>query len=237
MNENYKFIIAGTTKGGTTALIRNICLNSDFQKINNVTKSWLVGGDSLSIPEYEHLCGQAPYLMYVPSYIRRFYNNFPNVKIIICLRSPCLRAYSHYNHLVRKKYIANKSFYDLISDEVENRFDENREDPNVRRYHLVQKGFYYDQLKELFKYYSKERVHVVIQERMLKNTEQALGEVFDFLEVNKPLDLKYLPKKVSKYKEMRAIEKGMLIEAYKEPNENLFNLLGYRISEWVEKDV
>ena len=236
MNENYKFIIAGAMRSGTTALIDNIRFNSDFKKINNIT-SWLVDGGSLSIPEYEHLCGQAPYLMYVPSYVRRFYDNFPNVKIIICLRNPCSRAYSHYNHLVRKKHITDKSFYDLISDEIENRIDENREDPNTRRYHLVQRGFYYNQLKELLKYYSREKIHVVIQERMLENTERVVGEVFDFLETDKPLDLKYLSKKASKYKRMKPLEKDVLSEAYRKSNEDLFNLLGYRISEWGGKDV
>ncbi len=231
MNENYKFIIAGAMKSGTTALIDNIRFNSSLKKINNVT-SWLTEDKDLDIPKHGSFCGQAPYLMYVPSYIERFHSNFPNSKIVVCLRDPSSRAYSHYNHLKRKDRIDAESFYDLILDELKNKFDEDKESRLLRRYHIIQRGFYYGQLINLFKFYDRKDVCIVIQEKMLKNTEKEVSKVCNFLNIGRSAKRRPSTQRVSRYKKMDAEVAGMLANIYKAHNEKLFDLLGYRISEW-----
>ena len=231
MNENYKFIIAGTMKSGTTALMDNIRFNSSLKKINNVT-SWLTGGKSLDIPKHGIFCGQAPYLMYVPSYIEMFYSKFPNSKIVVCLRNPSFRAYSHYNHLKRKGEIDTESFYDLLLDELQHKFDEDKEIGSLRRYHLIQRGFYYDQLINLFRFYDRKNIYIVIQEKMLKNTEKEVSKVCDFLNIKSRAKAKPFARKVSKYKKMNAEAGEMLANIYKMHNEKLFNLLGFKVLEW-----
>jgi hypothetical protein len=209
----------------------NIRFNSSLKKINNVT-SWLTEDKDLDIPKHGSFCGQAPYLMYVPSYIERFHSNFPNSKVVVCLRDPSSRAYSHYNHLLRKKAINKGVFCDLILDELKNKLNEKKESGPLRRYHIVQRGFYHNQLINLFKFYDRKDVCIVIQEKMLKNTEKEVSRVCNFLNIDRIADTKPSAQRVSGYKKMDIEAKEMLANIYKTHNEKLFNLLGFRVLEW-----
>jgi hypothetical protein len=231
MNESYKFIIAGAMKSGTTSLMDNIRFNSNLKKINNIT-SWLAGGDKLKIPSNGSFCGQAPYLMYVPEYLKRLRSYFPDIKIIICLRDPSARAYSHYHHLKRKDNLKDMSFNNLISYELKNRLDEDKSNKLFRRHHLVQRGFYYDQLINLFNLYDRENVCIIVQEKMFKNTKKEVHKVFDFLNIDRPSNMSKVIKNKNKYKDMSRESKEVLGDIYKKHNEKLFDLLGYEISEW-----
>ncbi|MCP3851006.1 MAG: hypothetical protein GY694_12325, partial [Gammaproteobacteria bacterium] len=73
----------------------------------------------------------------------------------------------------------------------------------------------------------------LVSEKMRKDPETAFKKVFNFLEINEE-KLNYHKKiHVRKYPKPLAKEtKKKLADYYKQPNEELFELLGYRIKEW-----
>ena len=89
---------------------------------------------------------------YVPE---RIYKNNPKSKIIVSLRNPIQRAYSHYWH-ERKKNKIKFEFEELFSN-----FDlfEN----------WIESGFYVDHYRNYLKYFDKSQILVLKQEEILIN--------------------------------------------------------------------
>jgi hypothetical protein len=107
-----------------------------------------------------------PFEKEVPSHI---YEHFPNVKIIVCLRDPIERAYSHY-----RTNIYNKGFLSSYS----NFLDASRD----RR--LADKGFYYKHLKKYFEVFPRENILVLIYEDLKKNPLRFIQGIYSFLGVD-----------------------------------------------------
>lgn len=111
------------------------------------------------------------YLFYpeVPKKIKK-YNT--ESKIIIMLRNPVDRAFSHY--LMDFKL-------GLISDRFEDVFNK-KEGLKFQQYFLL--GNYYSQVKRYFDAFSKENVHIIWYSDFKKDAEKEVQKVFKFISVN-----------------------------------------------------
>jgi hypothetical protein len=110
------------------------------------------------------------YLFYpeVPKRIKE-YNT--DAKIIIMLRNPVDRAFSHYLMDFR---------LGLISDRFENVFNK-KEGLKFQQYFLL--GNYYSQVKRYFDEFSKENVHIIWYSDFKKDAEKEVQKVFRFIGV------------------------------------------------------
>ncbi len=122
----------------------------------------------------EKILGEASvsYLYYseVPKKIIK-YN--PNSKIIIMLRNPSERAYSHYLMDFRLG-LNNKSFLEVF-DEKNSLF--------FQQYFKL--GRYYDQVKRYIKIFGRNNIHVIWHHEFTKNTQEEVFKVFDFLNIKR----------------------------------------------------
>ncbi len=111
------------------------------------------------------------YLFYpeVPKRIKE-YNT--DAKIIIMLRNPVDRAFSHYLMDFR---------LGLISDRFENVFNK-KEGLKFQQYFLL--GNYYSQVKRYFDEFSKENVHIIWYSDFKKDAEKEVQKVFKFIGVD-----------------------------------------------------
>jgi len=98
----------------------------------------------------------------------------PDSKIIITLRNPIKRAYSHYLMLYG---IGNetRSFSEAI------RSDATKKDYSGR---IIQAGFYYESVKRYLEIFGQENVKIIIFEDFVKDTEKIVKGIIQFLGIN-----------------------------------------------------
>ena len=104
----------------------------------------------------------------IPLFLKK---NFPKIKIIVCLRNPIERAYSHY-WIRRAMGKIDKS----ISFEEAMKLD-----------YIINMGFYYSYLKTYFEIFPHENILVTIYEDIQDDSLKFIQKVFRFLEVDDSL--------------------------------------------------
>lgn len=107
---------------------------------------------------------------------QRIFEHNPNAKIIISLRNPVYRAFSHY--------VMNFG----IGHEKHNSFDKAlkaKRKPIWGGGNLyLELSSYYDPVISYYKLFKKENIHLLIFEDWTENKDNTLFEIFDFLDVN-----------------------------------------------------
>jgi len=106
----------------------------------------------------------------------------PNAKIIILLRDPVERTFSHYLMVEGRKRFESSSFKEQIQKEIKHGL--NYKIPNIR---LVA-GFYYDDIKRFLEIFGKDQVKIIFFEEFIVNPKEILYEILKFLDVNYSLD-------------------------------------------------
>ena len=98
---------------------------------------------------------------------------FPNVKLIVCLRNPVDRAYSFYKLHKGNSIIEEMSFESALEQE------------DV----YVQTGMYGKHMARYLEFFDREQILLLVFEELIANPERELGKIFDFLGVAVPEDL------------------------------------------------
>ena len=200
-NRTIEFIIMGTQKGGTTALSLNISKHPDIfidndpdprkSEIHFFDIYWTKGIEfyKKKFNYSKKVVGEkTPDLMYLTYTFPLIQSVNPYIKIIIILRNPIYRAYSSWK-LVTKYFGENRSFEDAINDELENKLTENKTFYTAQT-HYLQRGLYFNQLTELFKWFPKHNILILISETVKNNMVDEYNKVYDFLNL-KHHDIKY----------------------------------------------
>lgn len=96
--------------------------------------------------------------------------HFPNIKIIVSLRNPTDRAFSHYLHLKSKKEYQNlfNSFEEALQKQAE----------------FKEQGLYAKHLQDCFEIFGREKTLVLIYEDIKKDPVRFIQQVFQFLGVD-----------------------------------------------------
>lgn len=105
-------------------------------------------------------------------------NASPNAKIIMILRNPIERAYSHYLHHSRVGY-DSVDFYEAIKRDYQKK-NKLWQIPDL----YVYPGLYYEQVKRFLDAFGPESVKILIFEEFIKDTVGKVKEVMQFLGVN-----------------------------------------------------
>lgn len=156
--------------------------------------------------------------------IERIHSVNSEARILVCLRHPIARAYSRYQDILRDspEKLNGESFEVAITRSIE------------KDYHYTRFGRYYEQLEGLFRFFRREQVCVMIQERMLKRLEAEMARVFAFLKVS-PFTGDFRVVHSGNY-QFRCSQEifERLLDYYRVPNQRLFELLGEPVPEWEE---
>jgi hypothetical protein len=121
----------------------------------------------------------SPMYLWDPDAPKLIHQTVPHARIIMILRDPIERAYSHY--LTIMKYGANvkkSSFYDELMRDYESRVK-----LHGRSNMYVELGMYYEQVKRYFDIFGREQVKVIIFEEFVQHPVQTVNEVLAFLGV------------------------------------------------------
>lgn len=114
------------------------------------------------------------YLFY-KSVANKIKNYNKNAKIIIVLRNPIDRAFSHYTMDYTSGYF-DYSFEDIIDE----KFKKNE----AKIYQQVlELGMYYEQVKNYYEKFDKKNILILFQEEMKNNTAQSVHKTLQFLNI------------------------------------------------------
>lgn len=181
-----------------------------------------------------------PYYLFHPFAIERMAQALPDVKVMVTLRDPVRRAESHYHHSVSHGH-ETLDFADAIAAESDRLAGEDELMQNDWSYwshshehhSYVSKGMYAEQLERLFRHYPREQVLVLQSEAFYRDPNAMLGRVTDWLGLPPVTLSSGDDRNGHAYKKMDADMRARLVDLYRGPNEELFELLGERYDDWL----
>ena len=182
------FFIVGTSKAGTSSLYNYLTATDDVYlapkgeihyffpeefKKNNSKEEYL----SLFENTKEKAIGEySSYLEDIesPHLIK---STIPNSKVIICLRDPVERAFSHYLGSRRSKdeiLPFNEAFEKyMVPIDKKSKF--------YKKY--IELGLYYENVKRFLDVFGNDKVMIIIFEEYIKEPEKIFRKILDFLQV------------------------------------------------------
>jgi len=196
------FLIIGAEKAGTTSLYEYLnqtprVVRSRFKEIDFFNAHYAKGihwyracfPSKIKYPSKKYLTGESsPGYMFHPLASKRVQKFIPNVKIIIILRNPIDRAYSHYKMSIAQG--REKLSFENAIDAEEKRLEGERErllegnDNSVWNYWIysyISRGIYVNQLKDWFSKFSKNQFLVLNYDDLASDPDSFLNNVLDFL--------------------------------------------------------
>lgn len=203
MNKPNLFI-AGVPKGGTTALAALLGQHPDiFLPHKKEPRYYLFRGTKPSEKDptnpdscynetlytqifkdsqnFKYRIDATPAYLSDPKAIEAIYQDVPNAKIILMLRDPIERAFSHILFAKLQGYEPkNISFLEILSNHsvaLPNGF--------VRERTYIEMGMYGKQIQNLYKYFNANQVLILTTENFSKNQQECLTQILDFLKLNK----------------------------------------------------
>ena len=234
------FIIIGCQRGGTTSLYNYITSHPDvepasWKEIHFFDNNFYKGLDWYKdqFPD-NRISGEAsPYYIVHPHAPKRIAQSKPDVKIIILLRNPIDRAYSHFHHEVRIDS-EKLSFKEAINNEpkrLEGEVEKMLKDESYYSYahqHFtyLERGKYVDQLKNWFKYFTNDQILILQSESFFDNVQMSMKTVFEFLNLSIKLEIE---KKIYNLGNNPLLEphiRKQLSEYFVPYNERLYSYLG-----------
>jgi len=241
------FIIIGAQRCGTTSLFKNLISHylitgPTHKEIHYFDINFSKGIDwyfkqfpsiSKNFDEKQKpIIGESsPYYIFHPLAAKRTSEVFPDVKLIVLLRNPVDRAYSHYNHAIRQGN-ETLSFEEAIKAEPQRLMGQEKiiidggYSPIHRRLSYLSRGIYVDQLKVWRRFFTKDQFLILKSEDFYENHKSTLNQVFQFL--NLPaFEIKDFKKYQSfNYPDMKEETRKFLIDFFKPHNERLYEYLG-----------
>jgi hypothetical protein len=240
------FMIIGAMKAGTTALFNYLSLHPQVKspkrkELHYYDRSRYQG---LSLSEYINsfprrenniLSGEAtPFYLRHPHAPRWIASDFAHIKLIVLLRNPTDRAYSHYQQRVNNGK-EQGSLADAIALEQKS-MDKEWQQFSADEKHLgkqaielsyLSRGRYLEQIKNWLKFFPSEQMLIVFTEELLRNQLKQLNRVTKFLAIDPfPDDFTQAKVNTRHYNAIDGDTKAQL-DGYFEPhNHALFSFLG-----------
>jgi len=205
------FLIIGAQRAGTSSLYRYLGGHPDivpslrketeyFSRFYGRGERWYRAHFPVAARLPVHrIVGRGPLISFeaTPDYLldsraaRRAAQLVPRAKIIVLLRNPVDRAFSHHQHMTRLGY-ETLSFEAAIEEE-EARIGEAREliaddgalvPAEFLRFSYLERGRYAEQLQLWFDWFERDQVLVIKSEDLYANPASSFDVVLDFLDVS-----------------------------------------------------
>lgn len=137
-------------------------VNPNFDKPVSWYKSFF-----LSARKDQKVGDVSPMYFVDPEAPKKIKELYPNAKLIICLRDPVQRAYSHYmmEKTDKSLWVADYTFEEVM---VHNRF-------------YTESGLYYKQLQKYLEYFKLNQFHFIFFEDIERNPKKVSKDLYTFL--------------------------------------------------------
>lgn len=247
------FLIIGAQKAGTTSLYSHLskhrCVGAAFEKeVRYFNDHYAKGVDwyKAHFPttyardrtlrrEATRLItgeGEPSYLPH-PLAAQRVMDLIPEVRLIVMLRDPVKRAYSHYQHRFTRNR-ERRTFEEVCATDkatLKDGWDNLPTGDLIRlghaHYSYLPRGFYYEQLKIWMSVFPKKNFLIIKAEDFFADTQSIYDDVLAFLDLPGHRLKERKSHNVGKYTEpMADAMRQELVEYFRPHNEKLYEFLG-----------
>lgn len=241
-----EFVILGVQRGGTTSLYDYLTTHPRIAKAKRKEVHFFDLRFTEGVDWYRSqfpwslrlrrttITGEAsPYYVFHPAVPERMAEVCPDAKLILLMREPIDRAFSHYQ-LSRRRGWDDLSFADAVraeherlAGEAEKLFDPAYTSFNYQNLSYVARGLYADQIETWLKYFPREQFLFLRSEDLYADPAAVLNSSLGFLGLG-PLELPaYAHRNLGGYAEGVDPQTREELEAFYRPhNERLVSLLG-----------
>jgi Sulfotransferase domain len=240
-------IVIGGQRCGTSTLYRHLGRHPDvspslrkeveyFSRRYGRGERWYRAHFALDAPSHR-LCFEAtPDYLFHPLAAARAATVVPEARLVVMLRDPVARAWSHYHHMVALGHehlefeAAVAAEPDRCADDLARLGDDPLHDPvALLRYSYLARGRYAEQLARWFEHFPRDRLLVVRSEEFFADPRGSYHQILDFAglpswepehftNVSRPLGTGPPP--------IPSPTRDRLGEAFARPNQDLATLLG-----------
>jgi Sulfotransferase domain len=236
------FLILGAQKAGTTALYAYLRWHPDitgpsFKEVSFFDRHYAHGERWYRghFPVRRRaLVGEAsPSYLFHPQAPERVARMLPNARLIVLLRDPAERAFSHYQHEVAlgREPLSFEDAIDQEDERMRGELERMLSDPSYFshawwNYTYVARGRYAEQLERWFASFPQEQLLVLLTDELAADTAGTYRRVLGFLGAEAQ-DLDSYPRIFDRdYADMDPATRARLDELFAEPNRRLAALLG-----------
>lgn len=251
------FLIIGVQRGGTTSLYHYLLQHPDvygattkqveyFSNNYDKTTTWYRSHFPMRWRRTLHERLDKPFVtgeastgyMLIRTAARRAKKLLPDTKIIVLLRNPVNRAYSHYNHVVKngKENLSFRKAVEKEQERIEGERQKTEQDPSYissayRTHTYLTRGKYTEFLRPWFEQYDREKMMILKSENLFQNPRDTTNKVFRFLGIQEHELKNYHQINNRKYDEIDDDLREELKAYYQEYNADLEELIG-RDMDW-----
>jgi hypothetical protein len=245
-SDKVDFIIAGTQRGGTTTLVEYLM---QHPQISIPTKKELHFFDKERLwqagpPDYEayhalfpaespsRLKGEATpiYMYWHPALMRiRAYN--PKIKLIMILRNPITRAYSHWN---RERSVGRErlAFREALLAEPARASE--ALPSQLRHASYIERGMYTSQLERIWELFPREQTLILRTDDFSRALAPMFTRLADFLGITRFTPTQEIVAHEGTYdRRLEAADGLYLASVFEEEIKRLEKLLGWDCSDWL----
>ncbi len=238
------FVVAGVQKAGTTALhdfishhpeivvLRDQSLHFFDNEANfagepdynilhrnfRLKRGWKIAGEVTNDYTFKR------------SALERIARYNPQMKLIVSLRNPTTRAFSHWN-MRREKGQEPRNFLPAIEHDLA--LEKEEDSVATRRFSYIRRGLYFEQMSRVFRFFPREQVLALNYEDFRADFTSVVDRVFDFLGVRRMPGLKNREKNTASYtRKVTAEERAKVAALFEADTRQLEKLLGWDCSDW-----
>lgn len=242
------FLIIGAQKAGTTSLFNYLGQHPDIHLPVAKEIHYYDLHYSKGINWYKRffranrgaqITGEStPYYLFHPLVPERVYRDNPQTKIIVLLRNPGERAFSHYQMIKRMGIEKLATFSEALEAEL-TRFKKGlkylidhpyKGSVEHQHYTYLSRGKYERQLRRWFRYFPREQMLILKAEDLFANPVKTLEKVYRFLQIANiyPEDMTAMNQ--GSQEQMNPSEKELLDNYFNKYNQKLEALLGTKFN-------
>lgn len=128
--------------------------------------------------DYSYFLDASTGYLYSKSAAKNIYGFNKDAKIIIALRHPVERAYSHFLMDLNGGVLESKDFMKEVKKELQNKSKE------YRQTHMyIEFGLYSEQIKRYLDTFPRENIMIVFQDELNRDTQKIMDGIFGFLDL------------------------------------------------------
>jgi hypothetical protein len=237
------FLVIGAQKAGTMALYAYLRWHPQitgpfWKEVSFFDRHWWRGESwyrgQLPLRSEGKLVGEAsPSYVFHPLGPERVHSLVPDVRLILLVREPAERAYSHYQHEVAlgREPLSFEDALEAESERLRGEVERLRGDSRAFSrpwwdHTYVERGLYADQLENWLEFFPREQFLVLTTDELGTSPDETYASVLEFIGAP-PHRLASYPRVFDRdYPPMRPETRAALEARFAEPNRRLERLLG-----------